>query len=277
MSEDHPKDTYLKLANDLYEGRITETDLPSAATVLPPLDKNLLDQLAQHAESFSATQPKYGWAISLVAQSAAVTQNCELFLRSLSAWYLARACNHWTQPKRVKDAISIARRGFKELNEAGWLSACDWQENALAWTQPNFAEAAQTLKDALRGLEQAGYTEFIPECRLSLAYAQILLGEHEAALENIRISEEVYIARGDKLNQARCWLNQASSLRRQDRYDERIKKLEEALEVFEEYNALADQAKAIYQMGIGHLLKVEDCGGNRAAHKSRRTFQEDRS
>ena len=251
-------DAYLRLADDVFTGKVMEADLPNAAIHLPPLDKHLLDQLSIHAESFSTTKPRYGWAVSCAAYHAAVTQHGDLFLQSLAAWGLARACNHWAQPKRVKEAISIARRGFEELNEAGWMSACDWQENALAWSRSNFAEAAQMLKEALGNLQQAGYREFIPDCRLSLAYAQILLGEHDSALENIHLSEEAYIARNDALNQARCWLHQASSLRRRDRFVEAQQKLEEALTVFEREKAVTDQAKAHYQMALGRLLKVDD-------------------
>jgi tetratricopeptide (TPR) repeat protein len=261
MSVSDPIHSYLELAGDLFEGRIAEADFPSVMSKFPLLNRDLLHQLSHHAENISPTRPRYGWAISMVAYSAAVTQNSGLFLQSLSAWYMARACNHWTQPKRVKEAISLARRGFEELNETGWLAACEWQLNALAWTKPNFAEATQTLKEALAGLEEACLIEFVPDCRLSLAYAQILIGEHEAALENIRISEETFLSRGDALNQARCWLTQASSLRRQAHFEAAFHKLEGALSVFERENTLVDQGKARYQMALGHLLKGDNMNG----------------
>lgn len=251
-------DAYLRLADDVFMGELMEADLPNAAIHLPPLDKHLLDQLSIHAERFSTTKPRYSWAVSYATYHAAVAQHSDLFLQSLAAWGLARACNHWAQPKRVNEALSIARRGFEELNEAGWMSACDWQENALAWSRPNFAVAAQTLNEALENLERNDFGEFIPDCRLALAYAQILIGEHPNALENIRLSEEIYAARGDSINQARCWLQQASSLRRRDRFEEAQQKLEEALAVFVRENAVTDQAKAHYQMALGRLLKVDD-------------------
>ncbi|HKJ38170.1 MAG TPA: tetratricopeptide repeat protein, partial [Anaerolineales bacterium] len=249
---------YLSLADDLFKGTVLENDLPAVTAGLPVLDKELLDILANQAETLATTQPRLGWAITKVAQESASLQSNDLFLHSLSAWYLARACNHWTQPKRVHDAVYIARRGFTELKDKGWLAACDWQDNALAWTKLNFTEAAQKLKEALNSLEGSGLDEFIPDCRLSLAYAQILIGEHEDALKNIRLSEAAFITRGDALNQARCWLYQASSLRRQDQFEEAHHKLESALSVFEHIGAIAEQAKARYQMALGHLLKTED-------------------
>lgn len=257
MSADDPYQAYQQLAHALYAGQVSEQDLRSATVSLPPLDSNLLAQIAQHAEGFSATKPRLGWALVQVAQCAAESQNADLFLRSLSAWFLARASNHWVQPRRVLAAVTIARRGFTELNDAGWLAACDWQLNALAWTKPNFAEAAQALKDALQRLEQYGFTDFVPDCRLSLAYAQILIGDHPAALENIQLNEETYLAQGDPLNQARCWLIQASSLRRQDHFEEAFHKLEQALSIFESEHAFTDQAKAHYQIALGHLLQAD--------------------
>jgi tetratricopeptide (TPR) repeat protein len=251
-------DAYLSLAEDLFEGRISEKDLLPAASALPPLDNNLLEILAQHADGFASTRPRYSWAVAQVAQSAAASQNCGIFLESLASWYLGRACNHWTQPKRTTEALSVANRGFEALNEVGWVAACDWQLNAQPWTRPNFPQAAQTLGLALEQLERFGPAEFVPDCRLTLAYAQILIGGHDAANENIHICEEIYLARGDKLDQARCWLTQAGSLRRQNRFDEAFQKLEEALKVFDAENALTERAKAHYQIALGHLLKADD-------------------
>jgi tetratricopeptide (TPR) repeat protein len=253
MPNNTPFDLYLHLAHELYEGRISESDLPTVAANLPPLDKNLLDRIAEHAESFASTAPRLGWALTQVAFAAAVSQNRDLFVRSFSAWYLARACNHWAQPKRAADALLIAKRGFEELNDPAWIAACEWQSNALAWTKPDFAEAVRGLKEALSHLP----IEFIPHCRLALAFAQILVGDHPAAQENIRLSGEAYQARGDVLNQARCWLTLASSLRRQDRFDEAFQTLHQALQVFEQENALTDQARAQYQIALGHLLQAD--------------------
>lgn len=253
MPNNTPFDPYLQLAHELYEGRISESDLPTVMAHLPPLDKSLLDRVAEHAESVASVTPRLGWALTQVAFAAAVFQNRDLFVRSFSAWYLARACNHWAQPTRVADALLIAKRGFEELNDPAWIAACEWQSNALAWTRPDFAEALRGLKEALPNLP----TEFVPHCRLALAFAQILTGDHPAAQENIRLSEEAYQVCGDGLNQARCWLTLASSLRRQDLFVEAHEILHQALLVFEQENALTDQARAHYQIALGHLLQAD--------------------
>ncbi|WKZ41704.1 MAG: CHAT domain-containing protein [Anaerolineales bacterium] len=253
MSSSASFDIYLSLANKLFEGRISESDLPSIGADLPALDKKLLDRIADYAESLASVKPRLGWALTRIANDAAFSQNRDLFLHSLSAWYLARACNHWAQPKRAADALLNARRGFEELNDSAWIAACEWQSNALAWSKPDFAEAVRGLKEALTDLPP----EFVPHCRLSLAFAQILVGDHPAAQKNIRLGEEAYRSRGDVVNQARCWLTLASLLRRQDRFAEAFQKLDQALQVFEQENALTDQARAHYQIALGHLLQTD--------------------
>jgi tetratricopeptide (TPR) repeat protein len=249
---------YRSLSDDLFEGRVSEPDLGGAALALPPLEVPLLQALARHAEEFASSKPRYGWALTQVGQSAAIAQNRAPFLVSLANWYLARACNHWTQPKRVDQALDAARRGFETLDEPGWVAACEWQRNVHPWTRPNFARAAQALAEAFEGLERSGPAEFVPECRLTLAYAQVLVGAHDAAAENIRISEAFFLSNGDRLNQARCWLTWAGSLRRQNRFDESFRELEAALAVFEAEQAHADRAKASYYIALGHLLKADD-------------------
>jgi tetratricopeptide (TPR) repeat protein len=253
MSSDIPIDPYLHLAKELYEGRVSESDLPTITAGLPPLEKNLLDPIAERAERVAPVAPRLGWALTQVAFDAALSQNCDLSIRAMSAWVLARACNHWAQPKRAADALLVARRGFEELNDPAWVAACRWQSNALAWTKPDFAEAVQELKEALPDLTP----EFVPHCRLALAFAQILIGDHPAAQENVRLSEEWHQARDDELNRARCWLTLASSLRRQDRFDEAFQKLKQALQVFEQEKSLTDQARVHYQIALGHLLQAD--------------------
>jgi tetratricopeptide (TPR) repeat protein len=253
MSSDTAFHVYLNLGNELFEGRLSESDLPTVLADLPTLDKNLLDRIAEHAEGFASVTPRLGWALTQVAFDAAVYQNGDLWLRSLSAWYLARACNHWAQPKRVASALLVARHGFEALNEPAWIAACEWQSNALAWTKPDFAEAVRGLKEALPDLA----AEFVPQGRLALAFAQILIGDHPAAQENIRLSADAFQATGDDLNQARCWLTLASSLRRQDRFEEAFQRLHQALQVFEQKNARTEQARAHYQIALGHLLQVD--------------------
>ena len=249
---------YLDLANELLDRRVSERALPKVAARFPSLDEKLLNRLAQGSEDAALSEPRRSWAIAKVTDVAANSQHCDLFVQSMAAWYLGRASNHWGQPKRVAAAIARARRGFVKLNKIGWAAACEWQLNALPWTKPDFTLAAKKLEQALESLENAGFDEFVPHCRLSLAYAQILIGKFHDARENILNSEVVFAALGEHINQARCWLHEASLLRRQGQLDEAFGKLEQALKVFENENAPIDVAKVYYQVALGHLLRTDD-------------------
>ncbi len=257
MDSADPIYDYLNLANSLFEGETSESGLPQAAALLPSLDETLLNRLADHAETLALTEPRRGWAVTQVAQVAASSHQSSLFVQSLAAWYLGRACNHWAQPNRVSASIGRARHGFEELHESGWVAACDWQLNALPWTRPVFTEAIRSLQRSLKKLEHAGFDEFVPHCRLALAYAQILTGKHKAAMKNIEASEVVFTAAGDQFNQARCWLHLASSLRRQDRFDAALDKLHEARDFFGKEKSPVDQARTDYQIALCHSLKAD--------------------
>lgn len=258
MESVHPIQAYIDLANGLFHARIRERDLAAVTSRLPDLDEPLLREVGQRAEEFAVSAPRFGWALCRVAYGAAIAQKQSPFIRSLAAWYLGRASNHWAQPKKVKAALSRARRGFVKLKESGWVAACDWQLNALAWTQPDLAMVVKALSEALKQLEDAGFDDFVPECRLALAYAQILTKDYDGAKKNIQLSENAFLYKGDTLNQARCWLHQASYLRREDHFDQALDKLQQAGMVFETLNAPLDRAKAYYQEGLCYLLRTDN-------------------
>ncbi len=270
MNLDDTSQAYLLLANEMLANRIPERDLSRIATRLPPLEEILLSALANRADVLANSQPRLSWTIARVAYSAAVAQRRSLFVQSLAAWYLGRASNYWGQPKKVKRAISQARRGFVKLKEETWIAACDWQLNALAWTKPDLPTVVETLRQALERLEYAGFNDFVPDCRLALAYAQILVKKYDEAKKNILLSEVAFIDQGDKLNQARCWLHEASYLRREDHYEQALDKLEQARKVFEVVNASVDRAKAYYQAGLCHLLRTDNLSA--AAEQFRRAI-----
>lgn len=249
---------YLLLANKLLENKASERSLFKTASQLPPLNKEILDELVHYAEAAALTEPRRGWAIAQVADAAANSQNCDLFIQSTAAWYLGRACSHWGRPERVTTAISRARQGFMDLHEIGWMAACDWQFNALTWAKPDFVQSVKELKGALEVLERVRFDSFVPYCRLTLAYAQILIGKFDEAKENIQTSEEIFIAQGDILNQARCWRNEASRLRRLAQWDGSADILTKALKVFESEGALVDIAMVHNQFALLHLLQTDD-------------------
>ncbi len=258
MNRDDRYQAYLNLANALFDRQISENDLLRAALELPLCDKEFLDRLADQAETTALQEPRLGWAITEVAYQVVLTQESDLFLQSLAAWYVSRAANYWGQPERVATASLKARRGFTRLGDKGWIAACDWQLNALPWTKPSFLQAARKLKDAIGSLEHFGFDAFVPQCRLALSYAQLLIGDYAEAEKNIRASEETFAATDDQLNIARCWYNVASLLRLQGRMNGALETLDKTLASFESENAIIDTAKVHYQLALCHLIMVDD-------------------
>lgn len=253
-----PCQAYINLAEGFVTKRIYARDLSKFTLRLPPLDEILLKDLGERSEKLAINDPRRGWALANIVYTTANTQNQSLFVRSMAAWQLGRAANHWGQPKRVAVAISRARQGFEKLNETGWLAACDWQYFVLSWTRPNIPQAVKILKQALIELQRAKFETFVPQCRLALAYAQLLIDRFDQARENIRVSEAFFTANGDHLNRARCWLNEASCLRREHHVDDAMDKLEVALGAFEKEKAPIDRAKAHYQLALCHLIISDD-------------------
>ena len=249
---------FIHLAEDLFFNRKTDRELGDHILDLPPLTITLLKLLGARVEEVSIRQPRYGWALAKVIHLASIAQNQDLYIQSLSGWYLCRACNHWGQPKLVKSIIAQARKGFLKLNEMGWVAACDWQFYVLSWTRPNIPLAVSTLQNALQGLQQAGLDEFVPHCRMALTYAQLLIGRFDEAQQNIQICEAIFAKAGDRLNRARCWLNEASRFRRQGRVEESLRILEDAVIAFEEEKAPVDLAKTYYQIGLCRLMLTDN-------------------
>ena len=258
MSRVDHRHIYQNLAIDLLSGRTTERDLRHSVHDLPSLDERKLNKLGGYAEQVSLSEPRLAWAIMRVAYDAAIYQDCDLFLCSLASWYLGRTCNQWAQPKRVSIAIKHARIGFMKSGNPGWIAACDWQQNALSWTRPSFAQAANSLQKATYELQAAGLDSLVPHCQLSLSYAQILIGKYNEAYASIRACENYFSAQKDYINQARCWLNEASGLRRQSKLDEALTKLDQALAVFKIKNAPVEVAKVHYQVALVHLFLTDN-------------------
>lgn len=253
-----PYEPFLNLADDLTTNRISERDLSVAILQLPFVDEELLILSGQRAEEIALREPRRSWALTNVVHRATQSQRQDPFLQSLAGWYLGRAFNHWGQPKRVKTVISRVRGEFAKLNLPGWVAACDWQLYVLSWARPDTPRSVEVLAQALVKLQRAEFTDFAAHCGLALAYAQLLIGRYEDAWGNIQASEARFDNTGDRLNLARCWLVEASTLRRQDRIQEALKKLEESLEVFERQSALVDAAKTHYQLGLCHLRLADD-------------------
>lgn len=250
-------DGYLRIAAALAGGSLDEAALESSFLEFPPIDRAGLDDLGRQSADACLRQPRLGWAIAAAADVAA-RRVPDLFLQSLAAWRLAYAAVQWVRPELARPALDRARRGFADLGEPGWLAACDWQAHALPWLSSDLPESLRALAAALDGLTAAGLDDFVPHCRLALAYAQLLVGQFSASLENIAASEAVFAARGDRLNMARCCQQRASALRRQGKYEQAAQVVAEAGDVFQRLGAQVDWARAQYVLAYSRFFASGD-------------------
>ena len=253
-----PVNEYLKLAELLLKQKSDQLDLSTTIASLPPLDEALLEALAETAEKQAYTSPHFGYEITRLASLAANQQSASLRLRSLSAWYQARAANHWARPLLVPAPLRQARLGFAELNEVAWVAACDWQQHELSWANDKQTRAVKTLPNILQLLESSHLSQFSPHCRLSLATNQIYLRRFTEAQANIRQSETYFEQQNDLVGQAQCWLVNASLLRSQNQFEQAMRKLDSTLEVFSKVHSTALIAKSYYQCGLNSLFGTTD-------------------
>jgi len=252
---------FLNLSQQLLTGQITESALPQLIAAFPPLDQTLLQTLAAEAQHAALSQPRRSWAMMATA-AAAAQQTDDLFLQSLAAWHLARAANAWVRPQRVEAAVARAQEGFAALGREDWLAACIWQLNALPWTRPNFPKAAAELAEALALLENNHPTHplqaDVADCRLSFAYANLLLANRDTAEQLVRKSEQSFQANNDLLGQGRCQLLLSSIMRRQNRYDVAEQHLQSAHAYFNQLNAQTFIAQTCFQRGFVAWLVYAD-------------------
>lgn len=250
---------YLALAERLFADPAHETTWLAEAVTLPPFTDALLRQLVAHADHLALAQPRRGWALLAVATAAAQAQTVAPFLQAKAAWYLARSANEWVQPQRVAAALDQAQPIFEKQQATGWVAACQWQQNALPWTRPDFFAAATALALALTEMEKhPDLSEFVPHCRLSLAYAYLLINAYEDAISLIRQSMAYFETHQDPLNLARCWFVEAACRRRQNDFVQARLLVEQALDCFTEMQATADLARTQCQMMLVYWLGEGD-------------------
>lgn len=244
LPSNHP---YLTLANQLFRQAISETDLPHLVGPLPPLDRTLLQTIGDNATAVAQSQPRYGWALTAVADAAA-QHTPDPFCQSLAAWYLAQAANAWYQPQRVTAASTRAQAGFAALGELGWVAACDWQLYAHPWMHNNFSQAAATLKQALHHLQVHNFPLWVPYCRLSLAYAHLLHRKWDQVLAQLELAQQEFQSQQDTLGLGHCHYTLSGSLRRQMRLPEARQAILQAKQAFATAGAQIEWLKANYSL-----------------------------
>jgi CHAT domain-containing protein/Flp pilus assembly protein TadD len=249
---------YLKLAEQVFDCQIKLSALSKHISLLPTFDRDLLEQLTEESEKEALNRPRMSWIICFVAEKACLMQKLDIFTCSLAAWYLGRAANHWVQPQKAKQAIDRARRGFKKLNEPGWLAACDWQENACVWMIVDLQESEKKLENACRILENYNFSSFFIGCQLTLVQVQLLLNQFSKANKILTGCETYYQEMNDDLNLARCWLIHADFFQREKLFTKAKEYIALAQNVFMDQKDTIDEGLSHYYSGIIFLFSLPD-------------------
>lgn len=252
-----PLPQYLQVAEDLFHHRLSAEDLPQTTAHLPIISRALLATLTQQAETAVLTQPASAYALIATAEAAAQYSH-DLFLRGLAAWQLARAANAWVRPQLVETAVSRAQTLFTQLQEPGWLAACTWQQNALPWTRPNFIQATAALEQALTALQVAEMDDFVPHCRLSLAYAYLLSGRFAEAERETAVAQQTFQQSNDAFGLGQCRYTQASALRRQTHFQAATHSFTAAQTLFQTAGASIHVAMTTLQLGLIQWWSQQD-------------------
>lgn len=243
------QETYLHLANELLHQRPTEVNLPASVATLPALHQSLFDQLSQLSTTVALIKPAYAYAIMAVTNAAA-QRGDDLFLRAQTALQLTSAANSWVQPRWVETAVSEAQALFSQLQDPGWLAVCTWQRNAIPWTRPNFPQVVTELEQALKGLELADFTAYIPECQLSLAYAYLLVGRFDDAERETAVAQQTFESSNNFFGMGRCFYTRASYLRRQTHFEQASDCFTEAQRCFQQAGATLWHSITTAQLGL---------------------------
>jgi tetratricopeptide (TPR) repeat protein len=258
MTDIDPFYEYINLAEKIFDHNAKLTALATTLAELPPINRDLVEKLAEESEKESLNRPRMSWAICYVAERASRLQKLDLFTRSLAAWYLGRAANYWVQPQKMQRAIARARRGFKKLNKQGWLAACDWQENENPWTSSNLVNSEITLKKCIEIFRKNNRDHYVPQCQLTLSLVLALENKIDEALVNISECEKWFTEKEDDLNLARCWRNKATVYRRLSNFSDAIFWSNKSEVIFSEKNSLKDLAMNWNVIGLIKLFSLND-------------------
>lgn len=189
----------------------------------------------------------------LAGADEAARQTGDVALQAQAGLQLARAANAWARPLWALQAGRRAEELFLQAGDAPLAAAARWQQNALPWCRPDFAQAAEILGQALGELEAAGLDELAADCRLSWAFARLLTGNYEGAGQAARRSEEYFAGRPAgleaDLGRCRCLLTRSSALRRQGQVGPARDCLEAAMAAAEAHDAPVLVAQIEFQFG----------------------------
>lgn len=251
-----PAQPHIALAAALTDLPLTAEPLSAAkAVALPPLTADLLDKLAVYTLHIGLQSPRQGWTLMAAADKLACIQDND-FLAAKAAWYLGRAANEYGRPHLAVEPLNRAETLFTALNEPGWLAAVTWQRHALCWAAPDLALAVRELESAAATLANAPgpLLAYAPHCQLTLAYARLLLGDHDGLLTLLEQLRDTFAAANDPLHQARTLFLLSGLYRRTTPFTKAKEASLEGMVLARSVNAAADIARFHCQIGYNHWL-----------------------
>lgn len=248
---------FVTLAGKITKRKSISSTSKAVLNSLPQVTEGLLSEAFNLAKKQSLTNPWLAWASCYAVAKAAKHQGVDAALEARAAWNLGWAANECIEPRLAEQALTEAKLLFEQVEDFGWIAACNWQLNAVPWIKPNFVLAKQELELALIELQKNGMTNFIPYCELSLAFANILIARpdtFEAAEELLEAAEGVFHSIGDPLGMIVSRLHRTNMLRRKSEREEAVRVLVEVKKACAEYGAAVELAKANYQLAMNHSV-----------------------
>ena len=130
--------SYRTLAQYLFDNKELEDQLEARTKSLSLLTADILAAVVAEADDNALSRPRYTWALTAVCHAAAQHlphphTNETRFLQGRAAFELARGCNAWLQPQRLKTAVAMAEAPISmcappmlELRWSVFLSASRW-------------------------------------------------------------------------------------------------------------------------------------------------------
>lgn len=222
---------------------------------LPDLSGQASD-LFTRIQSLSLSQPQAALSAALGLETALQSQHAPPDLQGQSAWLAGWAANYCADTTAAQAALDRAEALFRSSTAAeGWLAAVQWQRNALAWTRPDFNQAAAELQTALETLQRTGMVRFVLPCRLSLIDALLRIKQLPLAQDHLEIARH---EAQDPIDQGRIRLLTASLHRRQMKSDQALASLDGLADEFRQRSAPLEAAQVEYQSGLVWFLIGSD-------------------
>ena len=248
---------YINLAEKLQNNFSSEKVL-AYKHQLPQLKRTNLDLLGETAFDLSMSQPKIGWTLMAIVDVIVQDGEYGPKIQALAAWHLGRAANGWFNPLLVPEPLERTRKLFEQLNEPGWVAACDWQLHAVPWMWPDFKQSVAVLEKALEGLLASGMVDYAAYCCLSLAYALMLVGEFDESAEHVAKATAYFTKADDQFGIAYALFTKANYQRRSSQLDLAKTNIEQAIRIFEEIDCKVFFAISNYSLAYTLYIAEND-------------------